>query len=466
MMMINDNDDNNSANNNVAENAPWNFDDESASSDEDYDYNNNRHGPVNNNNSNIVGIPEDVIQQNQQAREIFLRSMSPLVSDGSGLSVGHYTRRIVISGVEWLKSLAQRSFDALSQNAQNLVGNFVPGQACVVYLSSDIVACYHATGHVHFTEDNVAELTRRDIKICGAVPILKTLTKEFGDNSLKNRLGGNGSTFSNLDMTTPTLHRMGVFVVFLHDENVDPWDEIVIDHDSENKLVAAMEEARNRRSLETFSIYSAEDPRVLLKIVNGVRGLRASVGSVGGIRVEAQPTTSTGHTLPGTTAAIRAEIEEAGGGLYHRNISGTEKAFYICITPEDSTESPVANAEARFSELMNRVHAYSSQNRGGIAQDFHWLIYTAMENNQSEMGPLRGHGKGVNTLKRKLSDLTTISATTFDRHWKKSPTGSKLGKLSKNMWNDQRNSDGTLYHSKANMWVKVVASEQERLDLV
>lgn len=75
---------------------------------------------------------------------------------------------LVIDGVGFLKSLAQRSFNALSQHDFQclLVGNVNPAQACVVWLSSNIVACYHANGCMNFTEEDVANPTRRqDINI-------------------------------------------------------------------------------------------------------------------------------------------------------------------------------------------------------------------------------------------------------------------------------------------------------------
>lgn len=234
-----------------------------------------------------------------------------------------------------------------------------------------------------------------------------------------------------------------------------------MDPDSERKLVAAKEEARNRhnRALADFSIYSAENPRVLLKKVNGIANLKQTVGGIG----------QTGCELPkNDTADIQAKIEEAGGGLYHRKISDTEKAFYICITPEDCTESPVANAETHLSELMVRVNAYATHNKN-VARDFHWLIYPPMDNESSRMGPSHlGHGRGPVALKKELHVLTGKSAGLFDRNWKKSPAGARITgvNLSQQMWDTHKNTDGTLYNWQANMWVKVVSTERERLDLV
>mmetsp|Transcript_13501 Transcript_13501/g.27404 ORF Transcript_13501/g.27404 Transcript_13501/m.27404 type:complete len:213 (-) Transcript_13501:263-901(-) len=187
--------------------------------------------------------------------------------------------------------------------------------------------------------------------------------------------------------------------------------------------------------------------------------LKQTVGGIG----------QTGCELPkNDTADIQAKIEEAGGGLYHRKISDTEKAFYICITPEDCTESPVANAETHLSELMVRVNAYATHNKN-VARDFHWLIYPPMDNESSRMGPSHlGHGRGPVALKKELHVLTGKSAGLFDRNWKKSPAGARITgvNLSQQMWDTHKNTDGTLYNWQANMWVKVVSTERERLDLV
>jgi len=64
--------------------------------------------------------------------------------------------------------------------------------------------------------------------------------------------------------------------------------------------------------------------------------------------------------------------------------------------------------------------------------------------------------------------LTGKSAGLFDRNWKKSPAGARITgvNLSQQMWDTHKNTDGTLYNWQANMWVKVVSTERERLDLV
>ena len=262
---------------------------------------------------------------------------------------------------------------------------------------------------------------------------------------------GKANTYSRLNTVSPTfLRKGGVFVGFLIDESLQKWDDIVIHADSESQIAAA---------ISIFYIYCAATGD-LLKVADGISDLKDSVGGFAEY----------------TTESLSTFIQnQENGRLYHRFVDKSVYAFFIRLTPEGDTEEsqePAPDGVTRIEHLMSRVNEVFDSMKGLSKKSmaFNWLIYPRQGLGIRPPPPgtrAIANGVGPTALREKLAHLTQGGTTcsNFRKNWCKYP-GVKIKRdLGLDMW-DEENVDGFLYSSKANKWVRVVSTAEERTRLV
>ena len=325
-------------------------------------------------------------------------------------------------------------------------------QPCLAFVTHHITVRKREMGDTNFQDEDVARLSQSDIIELGIAPVAKTLTKK----AMTKIIRGGSHLYSRLNTVSPTLLRQDMIVGFLVDESLHPnWDDIIIHADSENQIAAAIA-AANGRADGIFYVYCVATGE-LLKVAKGIVDLRDSVGGF-----DSRYTTESLQTL------IR---DQENGRLYHRLVDDSVYAFFIRITPEGDTEEsqePASDGETRIDHLVSRVKNHRSVPKTSHA--FHWIIFPRQGWGVNQPPPgtrTIAYGIGPQALKEELAVLTKKGTkfSNFGKNWCKKPGVKIKSSLTLEMWKKE-NVNGFLYNSKANKWVKVVSTAEERTRLV
>ncbi len=359
------------------------------------------------------------------------------------------------------KAFASHCFDKLDPADQCKVGNPLPAEAMLAFLTDELVERLKLN-----SVDDVENLSIKDIILSGVLPIVVSLTKRFGPWSMSNRLGGARSSYTNASMDNPTLVQYNLAAIIKHDSSWDRewgWGEIStipVHPHSEAKLKELRDVAQTMigNSVgDTYNVYDGQNPNVLLKRVEGMKELQAVVGGM-------KQLTETGVDI--TTAELRTCINDAGGSLNHRKIGREPNATAFILTlalGRDDDPLPGEGADARFEEIKRMVKAHEGT---GNKTDFYWELYSEKPDEENQSKPLETGSKFsarsgwslLVAMNKRSAEAGPLKETRYRRHWKKGsgPNDEVIkADMSAKTWANYA-VDGWLYNYEAKLWVRCV----------